>query len=144
VSGKASAEAWLARADVNWGTQGGLVTANANAAAVAKAEAEGALTDHGVYGGAEAFLGVKAETSGTLNWGPLHWTGSGAGEFGVGAGAHGAAGMQDGVVSLGADANLAWGLGGGLSSHLSIDFRAIGEGLKHAGEWLENVRQATP
>jgi hypothetical protein len=142
VSGKASAEAWAAKGDVNWGTQGGLVTANANAAAGLKAEAEGALTDHGIYGGAEVFGGVKAEISGTLNLGPLQWTGSAAGAAGAGAGAHGAVGIQDGVVSLGADANLAWGLGGGLGSHLSIDLRAIGDGLKHAEEWLENVLQA--
>jgi hypothetical protein len=142
VSGKAAAEAWATQADFNWSSQSGRFNANANAAVGLEAKAEGALTDHGVFGGAEVFVGAKAEATGGFNFGPLHWTGSAAGAVGAGAGAHGGFGYQDGHLTFGADANLAWGVGGGLGSHLSIDLRAIGDGLKHAEEWLENVLQA--
>ena len=144
VSGKAAAEAWATQADFNWSSQSGRFTANANAAVGLEAKAEGALTDHGVFGGAEVFGGYKAEAAGGFNFGPLHWTGSAAGELGAGAGAHGGFGYQDGHLTFGADANLAWGLGGKLAGQFDLDFRSIGEGLKHAGEWLENVRQVTP
>ena len=144
VSGKAAVEGYISKGNVSWSSQGGRYHANVEESVGAAAKAEGALTDHGVYGGAEAFLGVKAEATGGFNFGPLHWTGSAAGELGAGAGAHGGFGYQDGHLTFGADANLAWGLGGKLASQFDLDFRSIGEGLKQAGEWLENVRQATP
>lgn len=141
LKGRAGINVDAVKAEGAYSTPGGFATASASASAGYKAEAEGVITDHGMYGGVEVFNGAKTEAYTTLDWGPVKWTVSGAGEVGVGAGTHGVAGIQDGVIEFGGDASLAWGLGGKLGSHLEVDTRAILGGLKNAADWLQDLVQ---
>lgn len=128
-----------AKAEATYSTPGDFAKAQASASLGYKAEAEAVVTNHGVYVGAEAFDGAKAEGHVKFDWGPIKWTVSGGGAYGIGAGAHGVAGMQDGVIEFGGDASAVLGLGGNLGSHVEVDTRAILEGVKHAAGWLEGL-----
>lgn len=141
MDGNAGAGAWLAKGDVHWQGDGfgHPLTATGDGAIEARAGAHGALTDHGLSLGGNAFAG--GELGGKVEYpiGPVDTSLGGAVQYGVGLQADLDAGMQDGKFVLGGTFGGAWGLGAKASPHVAIDPKSLERGIESATKWLEGL-----
>jgi hypothetical protein len=141
VGGHAGVDAWGAKGDAHWSRDlfGHQLDTSASGEIGAHANADGALTDHGVSAGGYAFLGGEIAGKGDYHLGPVDLSLGGAAQYGVGGSAHLDVGMQDGKFVLGGTLGLAAGPGGKISPHIAIDPKAVVGGLQKAEQWLEGL-----
>jgi hypothetical protein len=140
VSGKAGAEAYLFKGEGTWASPSKSLTAEGQATPLTlKTGLGAAITNHGVYGGLDAFAGAKAEGSATWNLGPLHLGLGGGAEYGVGVQEHLGIGFQNDRFVLGGDVGAAWGPGAKISPRVSIDAKPVFEAMTHAVQWIDGL-----
>lgn len=106
----------------------------------AYANASGSVTDHGVQEGVEAQANL-AEIHGGAKYhlGPLDLSLGATGQIGIGGSEHFSAGEQDGKYVLGGDLGFAYGIGGKIAPHISIDKKAVDSAVGTVTKWLGDL-----
>lgn len=89
-------------------------------------DADATFGVEGVDVGAEVLLGAKASVDGEVSVGGIGFSGTAEGWAGAGAGIDGTFAYDDGKLTIGASAGLAWGLGGSLGGGITLDFEEMG------------------
>ena len=121
-----------------WGVLEGKVGAEGSVGADAKGDL--ALGPQGVHAGGEVFAGAKGEVSASGSAAGVGAEGKAEGWAGIGASGDIDVGMHDGKFVIGGSGGLAFGLGGKLEGHITIDPEDVmhtGEDVVHAiGDFL--------
>ncbi|WP_062078567.1 WXG100 family type VII secretion target [Demequina globuliformis] len=89
-------------------------------------DADATLGMEGIDVGAEVLFGAKAGVDADVSVGGIGFSGTAEGWAGAGAGLDGTFGYEDGKLTIGASAGLAWGFGGSLSGGVTLDFEEMG------------------
>lgn len=122
--GQANGDAWLTKGTIHLepSIAGHTIPIDGAFELGAHHNESGALTDHGFSEGLDAFVGAEVSASTPkFSLGPLDLSLGASGQVGVGASEHLSIGEQDGKYVIGGDLGVAWGLGGKISPHISID-----------------------
>ncbi len=129
VAAKLTAEAELvgASGSAGWKTDYSTVEISGDVGVGAYGEAKATFGAEGVDVGAEVLLGAKASVDAEISAGGVGFTGEAEGWAGAGAGADATFSYDDGKLTIGAKAGLAWGLGGSLGGAVTLDFEEMGK-----------------
>jgi hypothetical protein len=149
---KAGASAYLAKASAEGSVDYGYLGAKAAATGFAGAEASAtaAVGKEGVHLGAEAFAGAKATASASADVGGVGAGVTAEGWAGAGASASLDAGMKDGKFTVGGELGVGLGLGGKISTEITVDpgevvdtvgdaADAVGDGIDAVGDELKSL-----
>lgn len=140
--GEAHAGVILAKAEGSAGAEWGIAEAEVKGSASAEATVEGdvALGPTGVHAGGEAFAGGKVEGSLSGDVGGIGGEGTAEGWAGIGASGDLDFGFRDGKFEIGGSGGLAFGVGGKLGGHITIDPEEVletgGDIIKGIGDFL--------
>lgn len=126
VQGGAQAELVSVAGETGYRDDYSSATVSGNAGVGVYAEGEATFTKDGLDLGGEVLAGAKAEAEGSFTVGGIGITGGVEGWAGAGAGAEGVFTWDDGKLTIGAHAGLAWGLGGAGSLGVTLDFEEMG------------------
>ena len=142
LTGHLGAGATLVGAEGKAGGEWGIAEAEVKGEAAIKADAEGDLTigPKGVHAGGEVFAGGKAEVGVSGDVGGVGGEASAEGWVGIGASGDVDFGFHDGKFEIGGSGGLAFGVGGKLSGHITIDPEEIadttGDIIQGIGDFL--------
>jgi hypothetical protein len=141
IGGHADVDAWVGKGEAKWsGDVGGhQLDATASAEGGAHAGAGGAVTEHGVSGHLDGFVGLEGGAKGTYHLGPVDLSLGAAGQAGYGGNADVDFGMEGGKFVMGGSLGAAWGLGGKISPKIAIDPKAVTGAVQKAEQWLEGL-----
>lgn len=117
-----------------WGYAEGQVTGEASVGADAQGDV--ALGPTGVHAGGEAFAGAKAELGAEGDIGGVGGEGKVEGWAGIGAAGDVDFGFHDGKFEIGGSGGLAFGVGGKIGGHITID---PGEVLDTGGDIIDGI-----
>lgn len=126
LKGTAAAELVGVAGSAGWKTDYSTVEISGDAGAGAYAEGSAKFSTEGVELGGEVLLGAKAGVEGEATLGGIGLTGNVEGWAGAGAGAEATVSWNDGKLTLGASAGLAWGFGGSAGVGITLDFPEMG------------------
>lgn len=131
LKGTAEAELVGVAGSAGWKTDYSTVEISGEAGAGAYAEGTAKFTNEGVELGGEVLLGARAGVEGEATVGGIGLSGSVEGWAGAGAGADATISWEDGKLTLGATAGLAWGFGGSAGVGLTLDFPEMGRTISN-------------
>lgn len=126
LSAAAEAELFGASGSAGYKTDYTTVEISGDVGAGAYADGKATIGAQGVDLNAEVLVGAKATVDGEVSVGGIGLTGTAEGWAGAGAGINGTFGYDDGKLTIGASAGLAWGLGGSLGAGVTLDFEEMG------------------
>lgn len=143
VAGHAGLDGWIGQVEGSWERDvfGHPLQLDGHAElGGAHTNIDGALTDHGVsFGaGAEAVV-AEVGADAKYSFGPVDVGLGGAGQVGWGGSGGFDIGMQDGKFVFGANAGLAWGLGGKIAPSIAVDPSFVMDKVGQVGEWLDGL-----
>lgn len=126
LKGTAEAELVGVAGSAGYKTDYSTVEISGDAGVGAYADGSAKFSTEGVELGGEVLLGAKAGVEGEATVGGIGLTGSVEGWAGAGAGADATLSWEDGKLTIGAKAGLAWGFGGSAGVGLTLDFPEMG------------------